>query len=103
MCQTVAISICHGCVSLVWISGALSISLLIPMITSNVAAALLQVPLLQLLLLLPIALVANVQITLIFVLQCVVSISMISFIYWRHTLHRIWIGSIHQALLRWHA
>lgn len=78
------------------------ISLFITMISPDVAATFLKVALLlQLLLLLPVALVADVQIALVFVLQRVVAVSVISFVYGGHTLDRIWIGSIHQILLRW--
>ena len=70
------------------------------MISPDVAATFLQVALLKLLLLLPVALVADVQVALVLVLQRVVSISMVSFVYRSHTFHRIWIGSVHEVLLR---
>ena len=58
--HAVGIAVGHGGISLIGIGRALSVSLIIGVIVSYISGALLQVTLLQLLLLLPIALITNV-------------------------------------------
>ena len=66
--HAVGVAVGHGGISLIGIGRALSISLVIGVIVSYIVGAFLQVTLLHLLLLLPIALITNVQVSWIFIL-----------------------------------